>query len=193
MDYQNGKIYKITNCIDNEVYIGSTSSTLTKRWYEHKKQCKHGIPFKIYQYMTNIGIDKFSISLVENYPCTNKTELLRREGEFIKEQGTLNDNIAGRSHKEWYQDNKEWYIEKQKKYYENNKEKLAEYRENNKEKKAKTNKVWRENNKEKLLKKIECDICNSTVSFGNLLRHKRSKKCVVVSEESKTEHNELQA
>jgi hypothetical protein len=34
--------------------------------------------------MNKLGIDKFSISLVENYPCTNKTELRRREGEFIQ-------------------------------------------------------------------------------------------------------------
>ena len=31
-----GRIYKITNDINNKVYIGQTIKTLTKRWQQHK-------------------------------------------------------------------------------------------------------------------------------------------------------------
>ena len=191
MNYQYGKIYKITNCIDNEIYIGSTCSTLSKRWYEHKTDCNRK-PSKIYQHMNTLGIDKFSISLVENYPCTNKTELRRREGEMTKEFGTLNELIAGRTRKEWtaemkrwtvyYENNKEKVLERHKNYYENNKEKLAEqhkvYREKNIDKRAKYKKEYYENNKEIINRKVECEVCNKTVSHGHIQRHKRSTACV---------------
>jgi hypothetical protein len=238
MDYQNGKIYKITNCIDNEVYIGSTCSPLTKRWYQHKCECKRITLFKIYQHMNELGIDKFSISLVENYPCTNKSELFRREGELTRQLGTLNMCIPGRTHQEWnednkernleikqnwnknnkeklteyhkeyYKDNKETLSEKQKVYNENNKEQIAEtkrkWNENNKEKRAiqrkeyrekiaEKEKEYREKNKEKLSKKIECNICKSVVTFGNISTHKKTKKCLAVSVGNKTDDSKSQA
>jgi predicted GIY-YIG superfamily endonuclease len=38
MRYDNGKIYRITNNIDNMIYIGSTCLPLRKRLYSHKKE-----------------------------------------------------------------------------------------------------------------------------------------------------------
>ena len=38
MRYDNGKIYRITNNIDNMIYIGSTCLPLRKRLYCHKKE-----------------------------------------------------------------------------------------------------------------------------------------------------------
>ena len=140
MNYQNGKIYKITNCIDNDGYIGSTCQTLSKRWYEHK--CRmvniNKNHFLIYQHMLELGRDKFCISLIEDYPCNNRTELLCREGQFIRELSTLNTVIEGRTKREWIKDNKERVAEKQK-----------EYREKNREQMNKTQKKCRETNKEK--------------------------------------------
>ena len=40
--YQNGKIYQITNNIDDMVYIGSTCLPLRKRWYNHKNEMNCG-------------------------------------------------------------------------------------------------------------------------------------------------------
>jgi hypothetical protein len=215
MDYQNGKIYKITNCIDDEVYIGSTCQPLTKRWYGHKQDSDNRLS-KINQYMKELGFDKFSISLVENYPCTNKTELRRREGEFIKEQGTLNDRIAGRTDKEWYEDNKETMLEYHKEYRKNNKEKIKEYMkeyyEDNKEQAAENRQKYYENNNEYVKKhvneyrlknkekiknkkstKVECEVCKRTVSYDNLLRHKKTKKCLAVWVGNKTDDSKSQA
>jgi hypothetical protein len=161
MDYQNGKIYKITNCIDDEVYIGSTCQPLTKRfsWHKYRINIERYQNIKVYKHINDLGFDKFSISLVENYPCTNKTELRRREGEFIKEQGTLNDRIAGRTTKEYFEDNKEQIAEFKQKWNKNNKEKtkeyMKEYRKDNKEKLAEKKKEYYENNKEKILEYYE--------------------------------------
>jgi len=156
MDYQNGKIYKITNCIDNEVYIGSTTQSLVKRfsWHKNRITNERFKNTKVYKHINDLGFDKFCISLIEDYPCTNKTELRRREGELIREHGTLNTDIAGRTREEWNEENKEKRSETKKEYRENNKEKIAiqkkEYYENNKETFLEKRKVYIENNKEKI-------------------------------------------
>ena len=38
--YKNGKIYKIVNDINDQLYIGSTCLPLSKRLYNHKKECE---------------------------------------------------------------------------------------------------------------------------------------------------------
>ncbi len=39
------------------------------------------------------------------YPCNSVEELRQKEGEIIREIGTLNRGIAGRTQKEWKRDN----------------------------------------------------------------------------------------
>ena len=43
MDYKNGKIYMIYACVDgaDEVYIGSTTQTLSKRMSGHRSSYNH--------------------------------------------------------------------------------------------------------------------------------------------------------
>ena len=36
--YTNGKIYQITNNLNDMIYIGSTCLPLRKRWYNHKNR-----------------------------------------------------------------------------------------------------------------------------------------------------------
>lgn len=47
--------------------------------------------------MNEQGIENFEIEVVEEFPCENKKELEKREGEIIREYGTLNRRIAGRN------------------------------------------------------------------------------------------------
>jgi hypothetical protein len=42
MDYKNGKIYAIRSYQTEDIYIGSTLQTLTKRLSKHKDQFKSG-------------------------------------------------------------------------------------------------------------------------------------------------------
>ena len=124
-------------------------------------------------------IDDWYIELYEKFPCNDKQELHKREGEVIREISNLNRNVAGRSYKEYRYDNKE----KIKQYYENNKEKVKQCRENNKEKIANYEKQYREENKEKLdeyykqwnAQKIKCE-CGSRVRRNGISRHRKSKK-----------------
>ncbi len=83
--------------------------------------------------------DNWYIELFENFPCNSKEELNKREGEIIREIGTVNKQIAGRTDKEWYKDNKERILKQRKENYNTNKDKLKEhgkkYREVKKERK----------------------------------------------------------
>jgi hypothetical protein len=194
--YKRGKIY-IVKCKydDNLIYVGSTIRCLNRRFVGHRtdKRCS------LYQFV-NDDWDNFYIELYEECPCNNRKELEKREGEIIRLIGTINCKIAGRTMKEYREDNKEILAEKKKIYCEKNKEILAEkkkiYRENNKERLAekakeynKNNrehkiqylKSYRENNKEilaeKKKEKIKCDNCGFESSRYHITRHKRTIKC----------------
>ena len=68
--------------------------------------------------------DNSYVELCENFPCYSKEQLNKREGEVIREIGKINKQIAGRTHKEWYEDNKEQALKRQKENYNNNKDKI---------------------------------------------------------------------
>lgn len=164
--YQNGKIYTIRNQVDDEVYVGSTCMPLHKRFYEHKNMKKFKkTGMKLYKHVDFLdGWDNFYIELHEDYPCENKNELLRREGQVQRElKASLNKNIAGRTQKEYYEENKETIAGKRKKYNEANKDKIKEkskiYYEANMETIAGKKKKYREANKDKIREKskIYCD------------------------------------
>jgi group I intron endonuclease len=80
-----GYIYKITNTINNKVYIGQTSRTIEMRWKEH---LRHGFNSNnneynrhLYKSMRKYGIDSFTIEEVER--CDNAL-LNEREIFWIK-------------------------------------------------------------------------------------------------------------
>ena len=121
--YQNGKIYCIRNTIDDEVYVGSTCQLLSKRMAYHRRDMTgYKKNRKLYFKMNQLGKDKFYIELIEDCPCDNVAQLTRREGQLIRELGTLNSAIAGRTKNEWAQDNEEHIKDKRKQYYIDNKE-----------------------------------------------------------------------
>ena len=45
--------------------------------------------------MTRMGFDQFYIQLVEECPCDNRDQLMKKEGQCIRDIATLNNNIAG--------------------------------------------------------------------------------------------------
>jgi len=155
--YQNAKIYKLWSPQGEDVYIGSTTTTLEKRLFGHKclGKCYSKILYDKY--------DDIRIELIEPYPCNSKKELYKREGEIMKKYNCVNKVMAGRTVKEYQQDNKEKIIEYQKKYRGKNKDKIKEYqkeyRGKNKDKsteymKEYTKEYMKEyykNNKEKLI------------------------------------------
>jgi hypothetical protein len=116
-DYSKGKIYTI-RCLtdDNLIYVGSTIQPLSSRRYEHKKNCEYEQYKNYLLYKTiNHNWENWYLELYEYYPCKSKEELLRREGEVIREIGTLNKKIAGRTNEEYLNDNRDIINEKHRK------------------------------------------------------------------------------
>ena len=73
MDYQSGKIYQLMNSIDDEVYVGSTCQSLSKRFAVHR-QNMHAEQKKdrhLYSKMHEYGADCFYLELIEQFPCDN--------------------------------------------------------------------------------------------------------------------------
>jgi molecular chaperone DnaK (HSP70) len=152
-DYQKGKIYKILNTIDDEIYVGSTCETLSQRMARHRATCKRNNSSLIYKHMNQLGVEHFYIELIEDWPCDRIDELLKREGEIIRSIGTLNKsgkiNVKenmNEYHKQYHHDNLEKRREQKKQWYENNKDNIKEHNENNKDK----IKEYYENNKDKI-------------------------------------------
>jgi len=132
-DYSKGKIYKILNTIDDNVYVGSTVETLSLRMAKHRSHVKARPHFKLYEHMNELGVENFYIELIENCPCNDIYELRAREGHYIRKIGTLNKLIAGRTLKEYQTDNKEHIKEYNKQYKDEHKEEIKQYREEHKE------------------------------------------------------------
>ena len=167
--YNNGKIYTIRCKEDNNlIYVGSTVQPLYKRWHQHKRKIKNENDKEynklLYVKIREIGIDSFYIELYENFKCDNIEQLLKREGEVIREIGNLNKKISGRTIKEYrkdnkekikqyYNENKEQYLEKQKQYIKDNKEQIKQKRKENKEQYLEKNKQFYNENKEQILEK----------------------------------------
>ena len=111
VNYQNGKIYVLRSYQTDDVYIGSTTKRLCDRKSGHRVFYKRWINGKSRIYIASFKLSQFDdmyIELVENFPCNSKEELLKREGEVIRATpNCVNINIAGRTDKEYYQDNKE--------------------------------------------------------------------------------------
>jgi hypothetical protein len=123
MHFSNAKIYKIVSDLTDKIYIGSTCSPLNKRLYQHKT---------IYNRSKSIEIIKLGdsrIELIEEFPCSRREELNVREGYHIKlnKDICVNKCIAGRTLKEYYNDNKEQIIEKQTQYNQANKDIICKY------------------------------------------------------------------
>ena len=141
-------IYKIY-CLDENIkdcYIGSTND-LTKRKYKHKFSCNNinckEYNFKVYKFIrANDGWENFDFIILEQFENKmTKQDLFKIEGQYIKNNNsTLNSVVAGRTPKEYQQDNKKQTLEYKKNYYQNNKEQIAE-----------KYKIYYEDNKQKLL------------------------------------------
>jgi hypothetical protein len=114
--YEYAKIYKITS--KSGVYIGSTISTIEKRFQEHKsgyEQYKKGKGKFITSYDL-LGDEDAKIELVEVYKCDDLKELWEREAEVIQSCKCVNKtfNELGKSKqkavysKKWSDEEARW-------------------------------------------------------------------------------------
>ena len=160
-DYSKSKIYIIRSYETDEVYIGSTIEPLNKRISQHRASFKRFMNNKGHYYTSFKLIEHADhyIELYEVYPCENKEQLNKREGEIIR--NTCNcvnkyiaGNMVGKTEQEY---NKERYaknVEYHKERYAKNADKLKEYQKEwnskNADKLKEYQKEWNAKNADKL-------------------------------------------
>jgi predicted transcriptional regulator len=136
-DYQKAKIYKLWSPSKNLVYYGSTVQTLSQRLADHNAVYNKN---KIYCYSYLVlECEDYKMELVEEYPCNNKQQLLKKEAEYITSNICVNKKIPARTREEYKQDNKEKIKIAQKNYYDNNTNKRIENANN-----------WNKNNRDRI-------------------------------------------
>jgi hypothetical protein len=181
IDYSNTIIYKLC-CKDTsitDIYVGHTTNFLQRK-HNHKTNCcnettkNHNL--NVYKYIRkNGGWDNWSMIQIEHFNCNNSNESMIRERYWIELlKPKLNAISPYTTYEEkqiqkhnWYEEKKDYILEKSKQHYEENKEHKIEYqtqyaqehkdeiseyqkqyREKNKEKLAEQKKIYRETNKE---------------------------------------------
>jgi len=165
VNYQNGKIYLIVSKSNKLLYVGSTAQQyISTRIQKHLNTKQLGK--QTCSSCKVLDCDDYYYTLLKDYPCNNKQQLVKEEGYWIihyKEHSEgytcVNDRIAGRTWKEWYEANREHLSAKQKEYREANKEQIAErnkdYYEKNKDELSAKNKEYRDNHKEQITEKAK--------------------------------------
>lgn len=125
-------VYKITNMITNDYYIGS-SKNIMKRWACHRSPSKWAEhpKSKMYQDMAYCGLSNFQFEVIEE-----TTNLKEREQYWIDQlHPTYNSNRAKgldeekfkESLKAYYKDHKEKMKEKVKEYHKSHPDKWNNY------------------------------------------------------------------
>jgi hypothetical protein len=161
-NYASGKIYSIRSHQTNEIYIGSTITTLSRRLRGHHEDLKKKNDGNLTNCssFTLLAYPDHYIELIESYPCANKNELVRREGQIIRDTiNCVNKNIAGRTISEYYQDNKVEINATHRQHYQDTLEHT----------KAK-HIEWALNNKDKQRQKTNC-YCGGSYSHENKAVH----------------------
>ena len=145
--YSRGKIYKIVDNTNGNIYIGSTIETLKERLRKHiqKKDCACKNIFEN---------DDYKIELIKDYPCESEEELNIEEQKYINEIDCINKNRAYRTEEEEKEYKRGYRKEYNKKYYEKNK------------------KEYNEKRKEKIL----CNDCNSMIRKSDISAHRKTQK-----------------
>ena len=91
---------------------------MSQQLRESKKDTKA----KLHTKMAELGSGKFKIELLAERPCESAQELWRREGELVKQHGTLNVKVPGRTYTEWVETRREEIRQYKQEHYRAHKE-----------------------------------------------------------------------
>lgn len=98
-----GYIYKITNLINNKVYIGQTSRTIQERWEQHIRDSQK-LKYSLYLAINKYGINNFVIEQIEECPISLLNE---KEIYWIKYYNSYkegyNENLGGGGNQKYNQ------------------------------------------------------------------------------------------
>lgn len=146
VNYSNGKIYKLVDNTNGNIYIGSTCKKLCQRIAQHRDDYRKYLNGKhhwVYSFKILENGNYDIILLEEVKDCESKEQLHARERFHIENNICVNKNIPGRTSKQYIADHKEHYQELERKY----------------------NQI-----------KKHCDVCNCEVISKKFKRHERNKK-----------------
>jgi group I intron endonuclease len=93
------KIYKITNIINDKIYVGFTSQTIEKRFNQHKSKSRGDNLDKLHKAMKKYGVDNFNIELISEHPTIN--DALANEKKLISELDLTKNGYNLSSGGEW--------------------------------------------------------------------------------------------
>jgi hypothetical protein len=125
-----GRVFTIRSHQTTDIYIGSTKQILCKRMSDHWRDYRRYLNKNI-KYLTSFELLKFAdayIELIYEGEFESQNALERKEGEYQREMDCVNKVIAGRTQKEYYEENKQQILEQIKEYREINKEEIKEKR-----------------------------------------------------------------
>tara|TARA_R110000803_G_scaffold11436_9_gene34145 strand:+ start:2080 stop:2640 length:561 start_codon:yes stop_codon:yes gene_type:complete len=149
-NYLNGKVYKIVDNTNGNIYIGSTAEpTLARRLaghvgaYNRKVKTGKGSNCKSYEIMKN---GDYRIVLIDTCPCHSKDELNSREQEHMDQNDCVNQIKAHRTPAQLKEYQKQYRVDNQDKHKAYDKS----YREEHLEKKNQYMNNWRKDNETKL-------------------------------------------
>lgn len=192
-DYSKGKIYTIRFHNSNEIYVGSTIQPLAVRFGGHKSGNSKLVKFIIdTKYNGDWSVCYYE--LYENYNCSSKEELNRKEGEIIRlfmnddKFICINKNIAGRTNEEYCKEYKEIHKEEIKEYNRKNyeeckedyKNKWKQYYIDNLDYNKERSKTYREKHREEYLEKDKNRYNNNKKYFKNHYENKKEEYLKII-------------
>ena len=110
-------------------------------------------------------VDNCKIDLIEEFPCENKAQLLKREGFHIQNTSCVNKRIEGQTR----QEHRENHKDDMKRYLAENKEKIAEQ----------THQYWLKNKErlsERKREKFVCEVCQGCYTRDHRTTHEKTLK-----------------
>jgi hypothetical protein len=181
-----GRVYSLRSHQTSDIYIGSTTESLSRRIAQHRSDYKRFSTEKKGNYVSSYEIIKYEdayIELIFEGEFESKNALHRKEGECIREMNCVNKRIEGRTKQEYAKDNKEYISQYKKQWREEHIEERTEYLQKYRAEHKVEEKQYREEHKDELAKKrkernkikYECS-CGSICSISGKAEHERSQK-----------------
>lgn len=142
-----GRVYKITSCKGDEIYIGSTTQILTQRFGEHKYEYtskrRPGKKSSSWVLFDKYGVENCKIELIKEYEIVDRQHLDAYEQLWINKTKCIN-------YKNTIKFTRLWDRKKKKEYTKKHKERITkyqeEYRKTHREKNIEYQKEYRKRN-----------------------------------------------
>lgn len=89
MENVNGKIYKVTNQITNEQYIGATTKSIEERQLDHYQKSETNNGYKFQEAISTYGPEVFIWEQIDTAQSTD--ELAKKEIHYIEQLNTISN------------------------------------------------------------------------------------------------------